>query len=116
MEYFRLYDHTNETSEPDFDPRLNGWRIKHRHWHFHKQLHERYRVILEYGEFSELSRAIRSGRAELIEFQPGRGAIYAVMLARCWTRIFVATKGDEIVTALPLKPQLVRKWRRLHNR
>lgn len=99
----------------DFDPRLNGWGIKQRHWHFHRMLHLRYGIIMEYGEFSEMLRDIRAGRAgraELVELQPSRGAIYSVLLARCWKRIFVATKGNNVVTALPRTPQLMKKWRK----
>lgn len=102
-------------SENGFDRRHNGWCIRQPTWHFHAKLYERYGIVMEHGEYSEMINDIRSGRAELIERQPGRGAIYAVLLPRCWKRIFVATKGDRVVTALPPTPRLRRKWRRIHG-
>lgn len=116
MVSFCVNDEMNDGSDSGFDPRLNGWRIKQRHWHFHEQLFRRYGVVLEHGEFTELSRDIRAGRAELIERQPRRRAIYAVLLTRCWRHVFLVTKGEEIVTALPRTPRLMRKWRRLSDR
>lgn len=105
-------DHTKER----FDPRKTGWRIKQRHWHFHQKLYERYGIVLEFGEFSEMMHAIRTEDAELIEFQPGRGAIHCILLRHRWRHIFIATKGSEIVTALPPTQHLKRKWSRLSRR
>ena len=50
-----------------FDPRWQGRSIPERHWHFHRQLLARYGIVLGPGEFSEMLRDIKDGRALLIE-------------------------------------------------
>jgi hypothetical protein len=74
--------------------------------------------VIGWGGMANVHRGrdIRSGRAELIDRQPGNRAIYAVLLTRSWKRIFVATKGDRVVTALPPTPRLKNKWRRFYRR
>lgn len=50
----------------DLDHRWNGKSIPKHHWHFHRQLMARYDIVLASGEFSQMLRDIRSGRAKLI--------------------------------------------------
>jgi len=111
-----MNDETTNRSDDGFDQRLNGWCIRQPTWHFHQKLYERYGIVMVHGEFTEMMNDIRLGRAELIERQPGRRAIHAVLLTRCWKRVFVATKKDRVVTALPPTPRLRRKWRRNYGR
>jgi hypothetical protein len=105
----------SENTDHNFDPRWHGWCVKKHTWHFHRQLHARYGIVMEFGEFAEMLRDIRSGRAELIERKYGKRAIYAVLLTRCWRRIFIVVDGHHILTALPPTPHLRRKWRRFYR-
>lgn len=54
------------TQGSDFDPRWLGRSIPERHWHFHRRLLERYGIILAPGEFGEMIKDIKSGRAPLV--------------------------------------------------
>jgi hypothetical protein len=52
-------------SKTTADPWI-GWRIDKAQWHFHKRLHERYAIILSFGEVEALMDEIRRGKALLI--------------------------------------------------
>jgi hypothetical protein len=81
-----------------------GWSIELYHAHFHRQLLLRYGIVLEFGEFPTIARAISRGYARIVKTSDV-GTIFAVKLpGRCdW--IFIGTKLDRdyrvIATALP---------------
>jgi hypothetical protein len=89
-----------------FDDRWNGKSIAQRHWHFHRQLLARYGLILWPGEFSEMLRDIKSGRALLIKPRSKGKGIYSVRLRRQFERIYVLSNGIDIFTAWPADPRL----------
>jgi hypothetical protein len=51
----------------DFDERWDGAFIPSCHWHLHRRLFERYRVVLAPGEFSKIMTDLRKKRAHLVE-------------------------------------------------
>ncbi|HEY3696903.1 hypothetical protein, partial [Phenylobacterium sp.] len=78
---------TDEVEE--LDPRWVGVAISSQHWHFHRQLLARYKIILAPGEFSMIVSAIENGTALLIEKRRGKQAIYSARIPRVWERIYV---------------------------
>ncbi len=68
------------TNDIDFDPRWDGRSIPQKLWHFHRQLLARYGIILAPGEFSQMLRNIKRGRAQLVEMRTRRMGIYSVKL------------------------------------
>lgn len=90
-------------------------RVRKPTWHFHRQLYDRYGIVMKHGEFSEMMADIRTGRAELIERKSQAGSIYAILLAQHWKTIFVAVRKGRVVTAMPPTPDLMRRWRRLYR-
>lgn len=85
----------------DFDPLWNGKSIPKYHWHFHRQLFERYGIVLAPGEFSEMLRDIETGRATVIERLPPDAVIYMIRNVRLWKQYVVLVRNGYVVTALP---------------
>jgi hypothetical protein len=90
---------TEETDQ--LDPRWIGVSIPCEHWHFHRQLLDRYRIVLAPGEFSLMVSAIKTGEALLIERRGRKEAIYSVRIPSVHERIYVLAAGPNIVTAWP---------------
>lgn len=95
------------------DERWMGKSIPDNHWHFHRQLLLRYRLVLRPGEFSDMIRDIQGGRALLIERRAKNTAIYSVLLLRQHERIFVLSDGRQVFTAWPPEKRLNDKRRHL---
>lgn len=71
------------------------------HWHFHRQLLHRYRIVLAPGDFSAIVASIRDGRARLIERQANGRAVYSVRVPSVGDRVFVLVSGARnVVTVL----------------
>jgi hypothetical protein len=70
-------------------PEREGWSIHLVHAHFHRRLYERYGVILEFGEFSIIKRALRY--APRIADRGRNGGVYAVRLPGRHQVFFVGT-------------------------
>jgi len=100
-------------NDDDFDPRWYGKSIPKYHWHFHRQLWERYDIVLAPGEFSQMLRDIEEGRATVIERLSGNRVIYMVRNKRLWERFFVVVRNGYIITALPPSGRLKRLRRQL---
>lgn len=98
-----------------FDHRWNGKSIPKRHWHFHRQLLDRYGIILAPGEFSDILRDIKNGHAQLIEKRRGNFAIYSVRISRLSERVFVLSNRKDLFTAWPPSRKL-KELRRAANR
>jgi len=109
------YQIRNIMTNDDFDLLWNGKSIPKYHWHFHRQLFERYGIVLAPGEFSEMLRDIKTGSATLIECAPSGTTIYMIRNIRLWKQYFVLVRDGYVVTALPpgkkLKRLLQRKSR-----
>ena len=88
-------------TDDDFDPLWNGKSIPKYHWHFHRQLFARYGIALAPGEFSQMLRDIKDGRATVIERVPAGATIYMIRNTRLWKQYFVLVRNGYIVTALP---------------
>ena len=100
------------TNDIEFDPRWDGRSIPQKHWHFHRQLLARYGIVLAPGEFSDILREIRSGRAQLIEKKPGKQAIYSVRITRLYERVYILSDGKNLFTAWPPSKRLNEiRWR-----
>lgn len=83
------------------------------HWHFHRQLWERYGIVLAPGEFSQMLRDIKTGRAVVIERLSDNRTIYMVRNKRLWERYFVVVRNAYIITALPPSKRLKKLRREL---
>ncbi len=90
----------------DFDARWEGAFIPVEHWHFHRRLLRRYNIVLAPGEFSAILRAIRSGKAPLIERRADGRKLYSVRIDRLNERIYVLVTGTRIITAWPPQKRL----------
>ena len=100
----------------ELDPRWLGRSIPEKHWHFHRQLLDRYGVVLGPGEFSEMLRDIKDGRALLVEQRTKRIAIYSVRIQRQYERVFVLSDGKQVLTAWPPERRLNEKRRQLSDK
>lgn len=102
-----------KNDDDDHDIRWAGRSIPRKHWHFHRQLHARYGIIMAPGEFSEMLRDIKNGRAQLVEQISPTKAIYSVVLRRTWDRFFVLVEKGHVVTAMPPTKRLKKKRREM---
>ncbi len=100
-------------TDGDLDPTWIGVVYPKRHWHFHAQLWRRYGIVLAPGEFSQIVRNLRDGRATLILQRPNGEAIYSVRIRSAWERVYVLAHGQEIITAWPPQRRLNDLRRRL---
>ncbi len=90
-----------------FDSRWDGATIPADHWHFHRQLLNRYGVVLAPGEFSQIVKDIRDGCAMLVKRRrTGRGAIYFVRIRSARRKVYVLAVGTRLLTAWPHDPRL----------
>lgn len=94
-----------------FDHRWNGKSIPKKHWHFHRQLMSRYGIVLAPGEFSQMLRDIKIGRAKVIEYRPPSSVVYMIINTRLWDRYFILVTDGYVITALPPSKRL-KKLRR----
>jgi hypothetical protein len=90
----------------DLDPRWEGVVFDRAHWHFHSRLLQRYGIRLGPGEFSRMVRDIESGLAPLVDRRRD-GTIYSVRIRSAKRRVFVLTKGRDVVTAYAPSPRLL---------
>jgi hypothetical protein len=104
--------HIGTIMPDDFDPQWDGKSIPKHHWHFHRQLFARYGIVLAPGEFSEMLRDIKTGRAAIIERVPSGATIYMIRNIRLWKQYFVLVRDGYVVTALPPGRKLKRLRRR----
>lgn len=104
---------TASASPADLDPRWVGVAIGKEHWHFHRQLLDRYKIVLAPGEFSMIVKAIQSGQALLIEQRRGKQAIYSIRIPSAWDQIYVLAAGPRLITAWPPEKRLNEKRRAL---
>lgn len=95
----------------EFDPHWSGKSIPKYHWHFHRQLFERYGIVLAPGEFSEMLRDIKAGRATVIERVSSGATIYAVRNTRLWKQYLVLVRDGYVVTTLPPNKRLNKRGR-----
>ena len=98
----------SEVERPeDFDLRWAGATIPVDHWHFHRQLLNRYGVVLAPGEFCQIVKDIRDGCAMLVERRrTGRGTIYFVRIKSARKKVYVLAVGTRLLTAWPHDPRL----------
>jgi hypothetical protein len=66
---------TDRTAPPS-DP--EGWLLHEHSWHLHRRLWERAGIVLEFGEYAALCRAIRQGRADKVRADGKRSGYHAV--------------------------------------
>lgn len=90
----------------ELDPRWHGAMIPSEHWHFHRQLLERYKIVLAPGEFTLIHKALKAGTAQLIERRKGRKAIYSVKVPSVMERVYILARGPVIITAWPPEKRL----------
>jgi hypothetical protein len=90
----------------DLDPRWVGAVIPKEHWHFHRQLLDRYNIVLAPGEFSMIVEAIESGGALLVEKRGKKQAIYSVRIPSAGDRVYILAAGRNLVTAWPPQRRL----------
>jgi hypothetical protein len=90
-------------STTGFDPRWFGARISRREWHFHRQLFQRYRIVLALGQFSQIVADIQDGRARLVNARGKRGDIYVMRISKTGGKVYILAIGGVPVTAWPLE-------------
>lgn len=104
------------SKKPHFNPRWLGASIPKKHWHFHRQLLNRYGIVLGPGEFSDMVRDIKTGYAKAIEKRSKKVSIYSVKIDRVGERVYVLSDGKRIITAWPPEKRLNEKRRRMSER
>jgi hypothetical protein len=95
-----------------FDLRWDGAFIASVHWHFHRRLYERYRIVLAPGEFSQIARILEKNTGLFVSRRETAG-IYVFKLERLNRRIFVLSENGSIISAWPPTKDLRRKWRNM---
>jgi hypothetical protein len=88
------------------DPRWIGAMIPKEHWHFHRQLLDRYGIVLAPGDFSKMQSDLADGRALLVKKLKGPQAIYSVRVESARERIYVLAARQNIITAWPPQKRL----------
>jgi hypothetical protein len=101
--------------DDSLDPRWIGAVIPRGHWHFHRELHARYAIVLGPGEFSMIVSAIKSGRALLIERRNARQAIYSIRVPSAGERVYILASGSNLISAWPPERRLNRLRRALNG-
>ncbi len=107
----------NEPLECDerFDTRWLGAYIGEEHWHFHRQLLQRYSIVLGPGEFSRMLAEIKNGKALKVEERRDGSAIYSIRVISANERIYVLAAGLHIITAWPPNRKLNEKRRQMKS-
>lgn len=98
-------------SDPAFDDRWLGAFIPADHWHFHRRLYERYKIVLGPGEYSKLLSDLENGRSQMVQPRRGGSAIVAVKIQK--QRVYLIAKGRYVMTVMPRNAALNRKRRAL---
>ena len=93
----------------ELDQRWEGMSIPESSWHFHRQLLGRYGVVLDPGEYSQMIRDIKSGRAPVVEQRTRRTAIHMTRLHKQFEWILVLSDGKQLLTAWPPERRLMEK-------
>jgi hypothetical protein len=88
------------------DPRWIGATIQKEHWHFHRQLLDRYGIVLAPGDFSKMQSDLADGRALMVRRLRGEQAIYSIRIASVGERIYVLAAKQNIITAWPPQKRL----------
>lgn len=100
-----------------FDPRWEGKSIPHKHWHFHRRLYERYGIIMAPGEFGDMVKAIKSGKALMVNRRGKHQRIYWHKVQSVHERIYVLVgKDSAILSAWPPTNQLADYRRQAQER
>jgi len=99
----------------ELDDRWINASIPQEHWHFHSALFKRYGIILAPGEFTQMFNAIRNKRARVIDHRKHGVTVFLIPFRRVGERVFVAAKGEHIITALPPSKKLNALRRRANN-
>ena len=89
------------SDEDQLDPRWHGASIDRMHWHFHRRLWSRYKIVLAPGEFSLIIKDIKNGKAQVLFRKSAKEAAYVFYIKSARTRIFVTADGTHLITALP---------------
>jgi hypothetical protein len=88
------------TADEGFDPRWDGATIPEAHWHLHRQLYARYRIVMAPGDFSDMISGFRSGRAILESKARGR-SLHAWRLKTSGRLIVVLASNGTPFTIFP---------------
>lgn len=89
------------------DERWNGASIDFAHWHFHRQLYERYGIIMGPGDFSDMvKRGLRKGKALLLRETAQGGKLYRWRVKSTGERIFIIADRERVITAYPPRKSL----------
>lgn len=88
--------------EGEFDPRWLGAHISDADWHFHRQLLQRYGIVLGPGQFSKIETDIRFGRAILIRARNKNSGLYSVHLKGAG-RVYILVANGRPRTAWPTR-------------
>jgi hypothetical protein len=89
-----------------FDERWNGASIPQEHWHFHRQLLDRYGIIMGPGDFSDMLDGLRLGKALLVKSAARGRGIYRWRLKTSGRIIFVLANKRMVFTAWPPTAEL----------
>lgn len=84
-----------------YDERWNGAAISQPEWHFHRQLLDRYGIVLGPGDYSHMLDRIRSGKALLVKTVARNRAVYRCRVKSTTEVVFVISDGKWLFTAYP---------------
>lgn len=90
----------------EYDERWNGASISEEHWHFHRQLLERYGIVMGPGDFSDMIRGLRDGRGLLVKTISRGRRVYRWRLKSSYRLIFVVASKGKVFTAWPPEAEL----------
>jgi hypothetical protein len=89
-----------------FDPRWDGAFIPETHWHFHRQLLQRYGIVLKPRQYSKIVKSIQRGKALPVETKRDGAIIYCVYVGA--ERVYLLANGRRLITAWPPDKRLHR--------
>ena len=95
----------------DLDPRWHGVFIQADQFHFHRQLWERWGVVLAPGDFTAMRQAIDGGQAVKLHKSKRGGTVYAVVVPSVGKTVLVLTSGWRFLTAYPRDKRLMARLR-----
>ena len=83
------------------DAKWVGVAIPCASWHFHRRLFERYGIVLAPGDYSDMVKQIKKGKAQLLRRGYEDEALYCVEVKSLGQLIYVIGRKDALISAYP---------------
>lgn len=97
-------------NELTYDERWNGAKIHKKQWHFHRRLFERYKIVMDVGEYSNMMKLIQDQKAIKIG-RTKNGIIYGFRIKSTHKRFAILVNKHNLpITAWPWRKTLHNNW------